>query len=199
MRFITLSLCTFFYSILSIAQAPIAHWDMNGTANDVTGRGHTGHMTNVTPVAGMSGLPNTAYAFNGTNSMITSGYLPDLNASKFTICATIMVKGFYSGLCQDNVVIVRGNTSSSAISFVLDFSDNYFDPSGSACTNFDPTSDVFSMIYGGNAAPSGTALQYHPTMQKDKWYRVVSTFDGITFRIFINDTLKNTYTSAGAP
>ena len=38
----------------------IAHWDFNGSANDVSGNGHNGHLNNVVPAVGISGLPNSA-------------------------------------------------------------------------------------------------------------------------------------------
>ncbi len=176
----------------------IAHWDMNGSGNDVSGNGHTGHLNNVTPVAGMSGLPNTAYYFNGVSSVITAGYAPDYNTPTLSICATIKVMGFYSGLCQDNMIIIRENMASMTNDFVLDFTDNYFTAS-SDCSVFDSTADVLRMGFGKNEAASISDLEYYPTIVENKWYKIVSTFDGVTFRIWVNDTLKNTYVSSGYP
>ncbi len=182
------------------AQGPtglIAHWDMTSGA-DVSGNGHTGHLYNVTSVAGKDGNPNTAYYFNGIDSKITAGYLPDLNTTQLSICATVKVMGFYAGSCQDNVIIVRSNPSTSVCSFVLDFADGHF-PTGSSCTVLDSTTEVFNMLCQNNMAATDADLQYTPTIKSFKWYKIVTTFDGTTFKIHVNDTLVNTYTSAGYP
>ena len=89
----------------------IAHWDFNGSANDVSGNGHNGHLNNVVPAVGISGLPNSAYYFNGVNSYITVPYSPSLNLSVFSICAKLKVEGFWSGDCQANMIVQRGNAT----------------------------------------------------------------------------------------
>ncbi len=176
----------------------IAHWDMNGGGSDVSGNGHTGHLNNVTPAIGMSGKPNSAYYFNGVNSVITAAYAPDYNTPKLSICATIKVMGFYSGLCQDNMIIIRENMYSMTNDFVLDFTDNYF-PASSSCSVLDTTAEVLRMGYGNNEASSMYDLEYSPTIKENEWYRIVSTFDGVTFKIYVNDSLVNSYTSMGYP
>ena len=174
----------------------IAHWDMNGTVNDVSGNGHNGHGSNITPDTGQYGMPNTAYYFNGINSIITAPYGPNLNVTQLSICATVKVKGFYSGNCQDNLVIMRGDRLTTG-SYVLDFSDNSLGGS-SYCSVYDTTGDVFGIACGTNTAPTITALAYSPTITENQWYNFVGTFDGLTFNIYINGVLKNTYVSTGA-
>ena len=51
-------------SLNAAAQGPIAHWDMNGSAADVSGGGHNGHAVNVTPAAGSDGIMGHGYYFN---------------------------------------------------------------------------------------------------------------------------------------
>lgn len=174
----------------------IAHWDMNGSTNDVTGNGHNGNGNNITAVAGENGVANTAYYFNGYNSIITAPYMSDLNASKLTICAIVKVMGFYSGSCQDNLIFMRGDRLTSG-SYVLDFSDNNLGGSD-PCDVYDTSEDVFGMACGPYSAPSLPELRYFPTISENIWYNIVATFDDTTFKIYVNGILKNSYTNAGA-
>ncbi len=165
----------------------IAHWDMNGTANDVSGHGHTGHLHNVTPDTGMSGAPNTAYYFNGTNSYISAGYMADLNLTKYTICATIKVKGFYTGTCFANAVFTRGPENGVPGHYNLYFTDVV-----NGCTGADDTTnEVFCPGAGPNTVAAGlSTLHYTPTIQKNQWYRLVLTYDSSNWKMFVNGVLK---------
>lgn len=173
----------------------VAHWDMNGGTADVSGNGHDGHPVNVTPTAGRSGLPNTAYYFNGLSSVITAPYQPDLNMTQFSICTKLKVQGYYGGLCQGNYVIARGVESTSPGNWSLRFDDNAFN----SCYVLDTTKQVFISTAGTNAPSTASAWQYTPTMVRDKWYNVTVTYDGTTWRIYIDCILINTIVGPGAP
>lgn len=167
----------------------IAHWDFNGSANDVSGNGHNGHLNNVVPAVGISGLPNSAYYFNGVNSYITVPYSPSLNLSVFSICAKLKVEGFWSGDCQANMIVQRGNaTAHTSGSYSLTFDDNSHD---SDCHVFDSTQETF---YSGAAmVPHSYAASYYtPTIQEDTWYAVVITFNDTEFKTYVNGILKYT-------
>src|SRR6185437_9926898 len=154
----------------------VAHWDFNGTAKDVTGNGHDGTLHNVIPAKGKNGLPNTAYYFTGdltTHSYISVPYSPDLNMNEYSICATFMVKGFYSGLCQGNVIIERGEQFNNG-TYALIFTDNDYD--GGNCSNFDSAHESFEVIAAGNLPPLGS-WTVSPYIAENKWYSVVGIFD----------------------
>jgi hypothetical protein len=170
----------------------VAHWDMNGSANDVSGNGHNGHLNNVVPTTGKDGLPNTAYYFNGVNSSITAGYLPDLNLTQFSICAIVKVAGFYRGSCHGNTIFTRG-----AISLPGNYSLYFYDvPFTGDCSILDTTKDVFVPSAGGHTMPA-SAWAYTPTTVENIWYKVIATWDGTTWQIFVNDTLKASNVSTG--
>src|SRR5271166_6226023 len=82
----------------------IAHWNMNGSTNDVSGNGHNGNGNNITPAAGEGGVANTAYYFNGYSSYITIPYSPAFNLTQYSICAKVNVMGFYNGICDGNII-----------------------------------------------------------------------------------------------
>ncbi len=180
----------------------IAHWDMNGTPNDVSGNGHNGHQNNVSAAMGMDNVIGHGYYFNGTNSWITVPYSPAFNVSNYSICATIKVLGFYSGTCHNNMIFARGNTGLGNCVYVLGF----YDLGGSSCTTaVDSTTEAF---WTGSSAPSATlspasmsSFSYTPYITKYKWYKVVVTFNDTTYKLYVDDTLRNTVniTNPGLP
>ena len=176
-------------SVSSMAQSTvglIAHWDMNGTANDVSGHGHNGTLHNVTSDTGINGLPNTAYYFNGTNAFIGATYKPDLNLTKYTICATVKVEGFYSGTCGANAIFARG-----AMNGVPGHYDLYFtDVIHSCSSTIDTTDETFAPGGGGNSIAAGLpTIHYTPVIQKNQWYRVVLTYDSTSWKCYVNGVL----------
>lgn len=181
-------------SINCAAQGLVAHWDMNGSTNDVSGNGHVSHASFVTPAVGKNGVPNTAYYFNGTNSMISTPYTPDLSLSNYSICAVVKVLGFYAGPCQANMIVARGFLQSPG-AYALQFFDNSYD--GNNCSAFDSTKEVFNANAGatGSGGPGIAMWSYTPTIARDVWYKVVATWDGTKYQIFVNDTLKTSLTS----
>lgn len=174
----------------------VAHWDMNGNANDVTGNGHNGHLTNVTLTTGRSGIPNTAYLFDGTTSVITVPYTPSLDVTTFSICAIVYPTGFYSGSCQVNAIICKGPINGPG-TYSLMFFDNPYD--GGDCNAQDNTKDVFAATAGGCIPTSIPCWQYSPQIALSNWYTVVATWNGSKFQIFVNGVLKTStvYTGSG--
>lgn len=170
----------------------IAHWDMDGTVNDVSGHGHNGSPTALTLAADRFGRPNKAYSFNGTSSVVTVPYASDLQLSNYSICAILKPTGFYSGLCQGNFILTRG-TFMTAGSYTLQYQDNMND--GIDCNAFDATKFNFCANAGSCAPPTVPDWAYTPTIAGNNWYRVIATWDGVQFKIFVNGVLKNTAVS----
>ncbi len=173
----------------------IAHWDMNGNGNDVTGNGHNGHLSNVTLTTGRSGLPNTAYSFNGTTSVITVPASAALNLTQFSICAIVNPSAFYSGLCQVNSILCKGRVNGPG-TYGLMFFDNPYD--GGDCNAQDNTKDVFAATAGGCVPTSIPCWQYSPQISLSTWYTVVATWDGSKFQIFVNGVLKTSTVYTGS-
>ena len=171
----------------------VAHWDFNGTVNDVSGNGHNGTAHNLTPAAGVDGVANTAYAFNGSTSFISIPTSTAFDVTKYTICATIKVATFNTASCQGNTVITRGAFVSTG-GWALDFDDNAYND----CTVLDSTKELFDGKAGTNFPSAPAAWQYTAPIAENKWYKVVMTYDGTIWKIYINDTLKNTVTGGGS-
>ena len=103
----------------------VAHWPFNGNANDASGNGYNGTPTNVSYTTGFNGISNTAALFNGTSSYIDVAYQSGLNLDSFSICAMVKVNGYYTGLCQGNIVMQRGAENQSG-HYAMFFSDNMY-------------------------------------------------------------------------
>jgi hypothetical protein len=198
MKTCVLSLGIVFCSMVSAAQSStglIAHWDMNGSVNDVTGNGHNGTPYNLLPAVGRDGSTGSAMYFNGTNSYIDVPYKADLNLDSFSICATIKVISFYPGQCQANFILNRGTQFYSG-NYGLMYYDNAYDNDN--CSALDTTQETFSPLIGNNGY-SGPSLYYTPTIANNTWYSVVETFDGTNVTVYVNGVLKTSVALTGAP
>ncbi len=192
MKKILVTLLLLNFSLSGNAQSTvglIAHWDMNGSTNDVSSGGHNGTGVNITATAGIDGTPNTAYLFNGTNSRIDIPNSTAFNITKYSICAIVRVDGFYHGTCQGNTIFTRGaGLSHTPGSYCLAFDDNQYD---SSCSHVDTVHNVF--FGGARLVPSFYAQSYYnPPIQPNNWYRVVVTMNDTVFKTYINGVLKAT-------
>ena len=191
MKKICLLACLLGLSTFSIAQTGglVAHWDMNGNADDTSGGGHNGTMYNVTPAVGMDGVMGHGLYFNGTNSLITVPYSPAFNVSALSICAVVYPQGFYTGTCQSNTILERGSTGPGTGNFYFYYGDKPGD--NYDCYSVDTTVEVFKMDANGFPFASITEFNYTPHVQENTWYTVVVTFNDTTFKTYINGVLKS--------
>lgn len=165
----------------------VAHWKLNGNCLDATGKGHNGIAHNIIPAKGKSGKDSTGFYFNGTDSSyISVAYKPDLNLKKLSICATVKVAGFYSGLCQGNAILSRGKPWTDG-SYLLIFTDNAYD--GDNCYAMDTTKDAIEEWAGGSGTYPSLDWRYSETVKTDKWYSIVVTYNDTDYNVYINDTL----------
>ena len=92
------------------AQTLVAYYPFNGNANDASGNGNNGTVNGATLTTDRFGNANSAYLFNGTNNDIIVPDAPGLRPSgAYTINAWVQPMGFYSGSCQGNVIVNKGN------------------------------------------------------------------------------------------
>src|SRR5205823_6470458 len=109
----TLLILSTIISMGASAQIPltgmVAGYTFDGNANDVSGNGHNGTVYGATLTTNRVGAPNAAYSFNGTSNYIRVPNGSGLTPANMTICAEVKPTGFYSGPCQGNEVICKGN------------------------------------------------------------------------------------------
>ncbi len=173
----------------------IAHWKMNGNALDASGNGHHGVLRNIKSGGGKAGTANTALLFNGTNSYMAVPDASDLNVTNYSICATVKLGGFYTGLCDANIILSRGRPGNTG-SYDLYVTNEPFQ--GCTCAGADTTEYNFCETAGANPA-NCSGWYYTPTIQENKWYSVVGTWDGANFKIYVDGAMmtNNPSTSPG--
>ncbi len=179
-------LCCSLFSNAQSSVGLIGHWDMNGTANDVSGSGNNGVPHNLAPAAGMDGVMGDAWYFNGSDSYIWIPYTPSLNIQKYSICAKVMVMGFYSGPCVGSMIFGRGYTGPETGTYYLFISD--LPANGHNCSLFDSTTEDFVTSANDFPTTSMAALNYTPYIIENKWYTMVATFNDTTFDLYANGT-----------
>ena len=162
----------------------VAHWPMDGNANDISGNNLHGTIVGgVTLTADHKGRADSAYLFNGTNGAIhltdgTTNYsysVLGLPVEAISITAWVKVLGFssYAGIftfIQDNYSYEYG------VGLFLD---------GSASAH------KFNFAIAGG----GEGLTFMPTSQAlatNQWYFVTGTYDGTTMKLYVDGTLSAT-------
>lgn len=173
----------------------IAHWNMDSSANDVSGHGHNGIANNVTAAVGKDGIMGHAYYFNGVNSYIYIPYTPDMNMSTgFSICAVVKVMGYNANTCHANMIFGRGQLSPIGTgTYALYMSDL---GAGIGCSDpIDPTQECFlggaCATTAGLGPASNYQFNYVPHVQSDKWYNLALTFNDTAYKLYVNDTLMS--------
>ncbi|XZF13473.1 LamG-like jellyroll fold domain-containing protein [Chitinophagaceae bacterium MMS25-I14] len=170
----------------------IAHWDFNGTPNDVTGNGHNATFSDITFGNGYSGT-NTAVYFKGYDSAtldypyISVPYSSDINTPYMSVCMLVKPTAFYNGLCQGNRLFSRGNESVNG-NYYLELCDNSYDYS---CYTYSPDNFVFQLGLTNNPSPNNSDNYYTPTTVLNNWYCVTMTYDGSYSRVYVDGALKD--------
>lgn len=164
----------------------VAHWPFNGNTGDSSGNAHHGTGVFMHYGNGRNGTSNAAAVFDGTNSYISVPYQTDLNLTSYSICAIIKPTGYYSGLCQTNAILWRGQQYTSS-NYGLHYYDNAYD---NDCSIQDTSKNVFSALAGTNGG-SGTQWQYSPNIVSNNWYAVIATYTNDTVKIYVNGQLKS--------
>ncbi len=169
----------------------LGHWNMDSTVNDVSGSGHNGHANNIVAAPGADGVAGHGYYFNGSNSFIGVPASPAFNVQKYTICSRVKVMGYYSGNCQFNTILTRGNMGTGVGNYFAAFFDN------SNCTGFDSTTECF-MTQAEFRPVASPGIFYTPAIVSNTWHNVVSTFNDTVYKTYVNGVLVNTATLTAA-
>jgi PKD repeat protein len=157
----------------------VAYYPFNGNANDESGNGNNPIFNNASLTSDKFGKAKSAYHFNGKNSYIKIPNRPSINMSN-TMSIALWVKpmDFYRGTCYNNILLMKGDNDYLSGNYSLRFSDVY-----TGCTN--PTINE-ERFYDGNGA-----VAKNPIVKLNTWYFVVSTYDGITSKIYVNCKLES--------
>ncbi|WP_276132515.1 T9SS type A sorting domain-containing protein [Polluticoccus soli] len=178
----------------------IARWDFAtgggpiSALTDVSGNGNnSSSVNNLTSATGFRGVANKAMAFNGFNSLATIPHASLLQPTAITMVSMVRFNGFYTGQCQGNYIISKGDNLTSG-NYALVVSDNIYDNS---CTVNSPFNKQFYALYGAtnltNLVPAGNYLT------TGQWYLFVSSYDGTTLKHYQVVMDPNNYVSTITP
>lgn len=174
----------------------VAWYTFNGDTKDHSGNGNDVVFNSATPAAGKSGLPNTAYAFDGASSYMKVLNSPTIGSFNhgMSLVAVIKPTGVYRGPCHSNGVIDKGNSDGVNGSYLIRFDDQKY-WNGDACDMPVKAADENFYASSGNE-PYETLGAISDDYIKLQWYTVIYTSDGITGNIYINGKLKGTITNS---
>lgn len=168
-----------------ITNGLIAYYPLNGNANDLSGNNLNGTATSPLPTTGHSGVPNSAYLFNGSSDYIL---VPQNNllapANELSVSVWVQPRGFWAGRDQGNVIVENGNELGSA--WGLLYNDNDGQP-----LVLDTTTEKFSFgIWFADGTKKG--VQCPNNVHTNNWYHLCFTYDGAIERLYVNNVLVDT-------
>lgn len=169
--------------ISTLGDGLVAHYPLNGNANDVTTNQNNGTITGASSIADRFGNSNAAYVFNGTSNYIKINNSASLDLKESFSISTWISPDNYS---SPGVVVWNGDAAFAKDPYILYFTNRpgynalgVRKDAGSGLTineTFAPSNVIFSGI----------------------WSHVVVTCNAVTkqMKIYINGELKNTGTFA---
>jgi PKD repeat protein len=172
------------FAQVNLSKGLTAWYPFNGNANDESGNGNNPSTVKVTYTTDRSGNANAACLFNGSSNYIRIPNSPSFNFKKgFSISAWVMVKGFYSGPCHGNRIIMKGYTDYLDGNYMLTFDDNY-GTRGSNCNTTYPDKNRQS-FYAAAATPVAENF-----ITPGKWYLLTYTYDGYLAQLYVDCKLQ---------
>ena len=170
-------------SQVNLTNGLVAYYPFNGDANDHSGNNNNPSFNNATPVAGQSGIPNTAYYFNGQNSYMQIPNSPTINFNRqFSFFCRVKPMGFYEGPCHGNNILEKGQDNEQGF-YLLRFDDAGAENSQNCFTaQADTLHENFWALYSGVTFEA-------PFAEENKWYSIAYVSDGTTVSFYLNCVL----------
>ena len=180
-----------FITVLSFGQVPnyvptnglVGYWPFNGNANDESGNGNDGTVTDATLTADQYGNANSAYNFDYTgysngqlDDMIYIAHNNSFNTPELTVSCWFKPTAWsYPGNPGTSCFFRRGeNGYSTPIGSFWSF---YFSDAGDLSFNILDDAANISSVYSG------------PAIQLNNWYHTVGTYDGQVLKLYLNGVL----------
>jgi gliding motility-associated-like protein len=167
----------------------------NGNSLDASGNANNAIVSGATLSTDALGNANSAYQFDGIDDFLEIANASSLQITdSISLCAQVYTTGFYSGLCQSNVIITKGDNDFGNGHYSLRFGDAPFD---NDCNLFDSTKQNFyGHLKNLGSFPFGAAIGQAGApayINKAQWYCVAYTWDGDTVRMFVDGILRFKY------
>lgn len=170
-----------------LSESLVASYPFTGNANDVSGNGNNGIVNGATLTTDRFGNANSAYSFNGTSNWIQ---VPNSNSlqlgnSAYTLSAWVKPNGYYSGTCQANFVLSKGDNGSGEGHYNLQYGD-FLDGS---CGAYTPAVENFATSFRKGSSDNSAFTNPATIPVLGRWYQVVGTYDGTSLRLYVNGKL----------
>ncbi len=156
----------------------LAYYPFSGSADDFSGNGNHGIVHGAALAAGMSGLPDTAYAFDGMDDYISTPASITNNLLQGTVFANVKIDSI-------NVVspILSQGGPGEPTAFYL-----AVDTPG-VPGNQDPVLHMGTSLY----------LYSGSTVSLDEWTSLAATWDGASWKIFIDGSMEAELATSSSP
>lgn len=157
----------FVFSFRLLAQTPIAHYPLNGNANDISGNGLNGTIQGtVTPIADRNGNANSAMQFGGSGQVDIGANLADQNFS-----ISMWLK---PGSTQNQFADIVDNNHTGFQNWVLQQDGNTLN----------------RYVFGVHRSSGGIGIFFN--LQTDVWQHLVLVKSATTLEAYINGVLDQT-------
>jgi len=164
------------------ANGLVGWWPFSGNANDKSGNGNNGSVTNAQLSADRFGNPNAAYLFNGYDSQIDVFDAASLRVRHITISA--WVKSY--DLSRINQVVYKGSMMANGEQYALTMTEN-----GKYHASVKVNSGCQTALgWAGANIPDGAIAD-------SSWYHIAMTYDGTTFSLYKNGVLDTAVAVSG--
>lgn len=161
--------------VLGLNNGLVAYYPFGGNATDQSGNGNHGTIYGASLCADRFGRSNSAYSFNGINNYIALPASSALNPPQFTASAWVNLSQYYPRNGQQGALILSAYNGNLGGYFLFVDSDGK------------PDLRLHSSNYSADAH-SDTAIA------TSTWNHVVGTYDGDTWKIFVNGQLHGSQT-----
>ena len=173
-RIITSVLLSVLIGLSAIAQVPVSglvgYWPFNGNANDESGNGKNGIITNATPTTDRFGNANSAYSFLNGQKIVVSSF--NVNFTEITVSCWYKTNSAWDRVFQHNWDVATGT-------FVITPSNPY-------------TSAQFRNSVGGQPLVAATGLGTCDNL----WHNIVIAYSSTDLKeyLYVDGIIKSTTT-----
>jgi len=169
----------------TVTNGLVACYPFEGNANDASGNGNNGSVSNATLTTDRFGTPNAAYKFNGVNSFIRVPHNSRLNANPSGFSVVLWFKPASTQTPIHVLIDKSHGGTDGASSWVLQCVND-----GINATN----SFMFALGNGHQFIKTSS-----PCIIDNQWHFVVVNFDGSVIKFYLDGTLSQTLQFSGTP
>jgi hypothetical protein len=178
-------------TIYDLTEGLVAYYNFNnGTLKDSSSFKNDIFFSNATKTADRFGNANNAYLFDGTTSYMQVKNSTSLNPSAITMMAIIKLNGFYRGPSYGNQIFMKGYSDNAQGIYGLRIQPLVF--------NSPDTAKDFPSGYFGDGGSFANVTDTTYFFRTGKWVKLVTTYDGVQSKIYIDGQLKNAFAGGGA-